>query len=234
MALQTPRYHALAPLFREPGAARAAGYVLAVAGVLVAFSLTLHPLPQGGFAEQPNQLAETPWWGLIHAAIACGFVLCVLGGVLVLAAGGPYLRRWTSALAWGAFTVGMIYFTGVALINGWVMHPLAARASAEPALFDAMNQLIIGFGWLGNPLFLAGLTGIALLELRFAPLGLPRWQAGLGLLFAVLSWGRGVGSATGLFFLEPLIVANIPAFLWLTYYGLVMADRARRDEDDAA
>ena len=113
------------------------------------------------------------------------------------------------------------------------MHPLAAHASEEAALFDAMNQLIIGFGWLGNPLFLAGLTGIAWLEVRHGLLGLPRWQAIAGLLFAVLAWGRGVGSATGLFFLEPLIVANIPAFLWLTYYGLIMADLARAEAADA-
>ena len=218
------------PLFREAGPARAGGYVLALAGLLVAISLTVHPLPQGGFAEQPSQLANTPWWGLIHAAIAFGFVLCVLGGLLVLSAGGAFIRRWTSALAWGCLTVGMVYFTGVALINGWVMHPLALQADQEPALYAAMNQLIIGFGWLGNPLFLVGLTAIALLEARHGLLRLPRWQAYAGLLFAVLAWGRGVGSATGLFFLEPLIVANIPAFLWLGYYGLMIADQAKRDE----
>ena len=221
------------PLFREPGAARAGGYVLALASLLVAVSLTLHPLPQGGFAEQPSQLANTPWWGLIHAAIALGFVLCVLGGLLVLVAGGAFIRRWPSALAWGCLTVGMIYFTGVALLNGWVMHPLALQAEQEPVLYDAMNQLIIGFGWLGNPLFLVGLTGLALQEVRHSPLRLPRWQAYAGLLFSVLAWGRGVGSATGLFFLEPLIIANIPAFLWLGYYGLVLADGARREAHPA-
>lgn len=40
-------------------------------------------------------------------------------------------------------TVGMLFFTGVAL-----------------------NRLLIGYGWLGNPLFLLGLTGIAALEVR--------------------------------------------------------------------
>ena len=35
--------------------------------------------------------------------------------------------------------------------------------------------------------------------------------------------GRGIGSATGLFFLEPLIYANVPAFLWLGYVGLCIA-----------
>ncbi|HTL95489.1 MAG TPA: hypothetical protein VL157_08100 [Gemmatimonadaceae bacterium] len=33
-----------------------------------------------------------------------------------------------------------------------------------PLLFDAFNQLLIGFGWLGNPLFLAGLTVVAARE----------------------------------------------------------------------
>jgi len=42
-----------------------------------------------------------------------------------------------------------------------------------------------------------------------------------------LSWGRGIGSATGLYFLEPLIFANVPAFLWLAYYGLRVARAAR-------
>jgi hypothetical protein len=48
---------------------------------------------------------------------------------------------------------------------------------------------------------------------------MPRWLAWVGLLAAVLSWGRGIGSATGLYFLEPLIFANVPAFLWLGYHG---------------
>jgi hypothetical protein len=213
--------------FRDPNAARAGGYVLALASLLITFGLSLHPLPQQGFAEQPSQLAGTPWWGAIHAAIALGFVLCVLGGLLYLVGGGPATRTWLSALAWGALAVGMIYFTGVALINGWVMHPLALIAGQEPALYAAMNQLIIGFGWLGNPLFLAGLTSIALLEVRDPATDMPRWLAWAGLVVAILAWGRGVGSATGLYFLEPLIFANIPAFLWLGYYGLLSARLAR-------
>ena len=38
---------------------------------------------------------------------------------------------------------------------------------------------------------------------------------------------RGIGSATGLYFLEPLIFANIPAFLWLGYVGRSIAAAAR-------
>ncbi len=86
--------------FREPGAAQAAGYVLGVAGLLVAAGLSLHPLPTGGFEESASQLSNTPLWGAIHAAIAFGFVLCALGGLLALAAGGQTTRRWTSALFW--------------------------------------------------------------------------------------------------------------------------------------
>jgi len=44
---------------------------------------------------------------------------------------------------------------------------------------------------------------------------------------SVLSWGRGIGSVTGLYFLEPLIFANIPAFLWLGYVGIFIARAAR-------
>ncbi|MEP7356562.1 MAG: hypothetical protein ABI847_04940 [Anaerolineales bacterium] len=216
-----------ATTFREPGAAQAAGYVLAVAGLLVAAGLSLHPLPTGGFEESASQLSNTPLWGAIHAAIAFGFVLCALGGLLALAAGGQTTRRWTTALFWGALTVGMVYFTGVSLINGWVMHPLAAVATTEPALYAAMNHLLVGFGWLGNPLFLLGLTGLAAREARYGEMGMPRWLGYAGLLVALLAWGRGVGSATGLFFLEPLIVANIPAFMWLAFYGLLMARLAR-------
>ncbi len=162
--------------FREPGAAQAAGYVLAVAGLLVAAGLSLHPLPTGGFEESASQLSNTPWWGAIHAAIAFGFVLCALGGLLALAAGGLNARPWSSALFWGALTVGMVYFTGVSLVNGWVMHPLAAQAAAEPALYAAMNHLLVGFGWLGNPLFLVGLTGLAAREARYGMLGMQRWR----------------------------------------------------------
>jgi uncharacterized membrane protein len=216
------------PVFRDPAAARAGGYVLAVATILVALGLVFHPVPAGGFEERPSVLMNTPWWGPIHVAIAAGFVLCVLGSLLMLVAGGTLTRVWTLAFAWGAMTVGMVFFTGVALINGWVMHFLIERhAPAEnPLLYDAFNRLLIGYGWLGNPLFLAGLTTLAAVEVfdrSGRSLGLPRGIAWAGLVFSVLSWGRGIGSATGLFFLEPLIFANVPAFLWLGYVGLRVA-----------
>jgi hypothetical protein len=219
---------ALAVSLREPGAARAGGYVLAVATVLVAVGLLFHPVPAGGFEERPSVLQNTPWWGPIHVAIAGGFVLCVLGTLLMLVAGGSLTRSWLLALAWGAMTVGMTFFTGVALINGWVMHFLVARAgpATDPLLYDAFNRLLIGYGWLGNPLFLLGLTILAVAELRRPWLGLPRWIAWIGAVASVLSWGRGVGSATGLYVLEPLIFANIPAFLWLGYVGLRIAGAA--------
>src|SRR5919108_2040168 len=86
--------------FRDPSAAEAGGYVLAVAGVLVALGLAFHPLPAGGLEEQPGLLASTPLWGAVHVAIALGFVGCALGGLLVLVAGG----RGGDAMA-GAWTV---------------------------------------------------------------------------------------------------------------------------------
>ena len=203
--------------------------MLAVAGLLVAVGLVFHPLPARGFAESPSVLESTPGWGAIHVAIAAGFVLCVLGGLLVMNGGGILTRHWTSALCWGALTAGMIYFTGVALVNGWVLHQLAPHAADEPLLYAAMNGLILGFGWLGNPLFLFGLTGITIQEARYRLMGMQRWGAIFGVVMAALSWGRGIGSATGLYFLEPLIFANIPAFLWLGYYGLVIAKAARAE-----
>jgi hypothetical protein len=215
--------------FRDPAAARAGGYVLVVATVLVALGLLFHPVPAGGFEERPSVLQNTPWWGPIHVAIAAGFVLCALGTLLLLVAGGALTQSWGLALAWGAMTVGMIFFTGVALFNGWVMHFLVARGApaSDPVLYDAFNHLLIGYGWLGNPLFLFGLTTLAVLEVRNSWLGLPRKVAWAGLAFSVLAWGRGIGSATGLFFLEPLIFANVPAFLWLGYVGLTVARAAR-------
>ncbi|HEV8265609.1 MAG TPA: hypothetical protein VGQ06_11730 [Gemmatimonadales bacterium] len=215
--------------FRDPAAARAGGYVLVVATVLVALGLLFHPVPAGGFEERPSVLQNTPWWGPIHVAIAAGFVLCALGTLLLLVAGGSLTQSWGLALAWGAMTVGMIFFTGVALINGWVMHFLVARGApaSDPVLYDAFNHLLIGYGWLGHPLFLFGLTTLAALEVRNSWLGLPRKVAWAGLAFSVLAWGRGIGSATGLFFLEPLIFANVPAFLWLGYVGLTVARAAR-------
>ncbi len=218
--------------FRDPGAARAGGYVLATATVLVAAGLLFHPVPAGGFEERPSVLQNTPWWGPIHVAIAGGFVLCALGALLMLVAGGSLTRLWGLALAWGAMAVGMIFFTGVALINGWVMHFLVARGAptADPLLYDAFNRLLIGYGWLGNPLFLLGLTTLGVLEVRHRSLGLPRWVAWAGLAASVLSWGRGIGSATGLYFLEPLIFANIPAFLWLGYVGLAVGRMARAEQ----
>ena len=209
----------------EPGAARAGGYVLAVAGVLVAGGLLLHPLPKRGFDEQASVLASTPLWGPIHVAIAMGFVLCLLGGLLMLTAGGSLIRHWLSAFAWGAIAVGMIFFTGVALINGFVMHALAplAVSGGDLLVYDAFNRLLVGFGWLGNPLFLAGLTTLAFMEWRTHIIGMSPALALFGLVVALLSWLRGIGSATGLYFLEPFVLANIPAFLWLGWYGLRVA-----------
>jgi hypothetical protein len=215
--------------FREPGAARAGGYVLALASLLVVVGLVFHPLPAGGFEERPSVLSQTPWWGPIHVAIAAGFVLTVLGSSLMLAAGGHLLRNWTAALFWGAAAVGMIFFSGVALINGWVMHALTARGTpdTDPLLYYAFNRLLIGYGWLGNPLFLLGLTGLAYLEVRGPTRLVSLPIAWLGLITSLLSWGRGIGSATGWYFLEPLIYANVPAFLWLGYYGLRIASAAQ-------
>jgi uncharacterized membrane protein len=215
--------------FRDPHAARAGGYVLGVAAMLVAFGLIFHPVPAGGFEERPSVLQNTPWWGPIHVAIAAGFVLCVLGTLLLLVGGGSLTGTWSRALAWGGMTVGMTFFAGVALINGWVMHFLVSRgaSTADPLLYDAFNRLLIGYGWLGNPLFLLGLTTLAMTEVRGRWLGLPRWVAWVGAAASLLSWGRGIGSATGLYFLEPLIFANIPAFLRLGYTGLFIARATR-------
>ena len=170
-------------------------------------------------------LSTTPLWGPIHVAIAFGFVLAILGGLLALVAGGTLVSRWPQALAWGSLTVGMVFFTGVALVNGYVMHALSLRAdSAEgSAIYAAFDDLLLGYGWLGNPLFLFGLTLLAFTEVRSRTIGLPRWAALFGLVFALASWLRGIGSATGLYVLEPFILANIPAFLWLSYYGLRLA-----------
>ena len=222
------------PTFREPGAAQAGGYVLTLACVLVAIGLLFHPPPSGGFEEKPSMLQNTPWWGAIHIAIAAGFVLCVLGGFLMLFAGGPMTRPWLAALSWAAMAVGMIFFSGVALINGWVMHYLSDHGAPEkePLVYDAFNRLLIAYGWLGNPMFLVGLCAVAFLEVRRATFGLPRWLAWLGLVSAVLSWGRGIGSASGLYFLEPLIFANIPAFLWLGFYGWRIATVAQKQLGD--
>ena len=219
--------------FRDPAAAEAGGIVLVPAGLVVAVALLLHPLPTGGFEESPSQLAGTPIWGAIHVAIAAGFVLATLGGLLVVVSGGP-ADDWLTRLAWGGFTLGLFWFTGVALLNAWVMHSLADAVAANPAtasvdarLYDAFNRLLVGFGWLGNPLFLAGLTGIAALEVRGRSMDLPRWLAWLGLALALLSWLRGIGGALGLPALNVFLLANVPAFAWVSFCGWRIASRAR-------
>jgi hypothetical protein len=214
--------------FQQPASTQAGGYTLVVAGILVAISLILHPLPTHGFEENASQLEHTPLWGVIHIGISIGFVLCIQGGLLVLVGGGTATRNWISAFSWGAFIVGILFFTGVALINGWVLHDLAHHSEEEPLLYDAMNNLLVGFGWLGNPLFLVGLTGIAVQEVRFSDAGMRRELAWAGLIVTLLAWGRGVGSATGIDLLVVLILANVPAFLWFSYYGWLLARKAQR------
>ena len=116
-------------VFRDPGAAQAGGYTLALAGLLVAIGLVFHPLPAGGFAERQSILQNTPWWGLIHAVIAAGFVLVALGSVLVLVGGGIVTAAWTSAFCWGAMSIGMIFFTGTALTENVAARRLFLRLS---------------------------------------------------------------------------------------------------------
>jgi hypothetical protein len=88
--------------FGDPPAAVAGGMTLVPAGVLAAAALLLHPLPSsGGFEESAGQLAGTPLWGAVHFAITAGFVLCLVGGLLVLISGGP-MRTWPSRFAWAA------------------------------------------------------------------------------------------------------------------------------------
>ena len=50
-------------------------------------------------------------------------------------------------------------------------------------------------------------------------LGMPGWARVAGLVVVLLSWGRGIGSALGIPALEALLVANVPAFLWLAWLG---------------
>ena len=159
-------------------------------------------------------------------------MLCILGGLLALAGGGALTARWQSALAWGAITVGMIFFSGVALINGYVMHKLAAQGAGSGALFDAFNDLLVGYGWLGDPLFLFGLTLLAYLEWRYQTFGQQRWLALIGLISAALCWLRGAGSAFGIPWLEPFVLANIPAFLWLGLYGVRIARLAAHAHEE--
>src|SRR3989442_4694917 len=80
-------------------------------------------------------------------------MLCVLGSSLMLGAGGRLVHPWTRALCWGAMAVGMIFFTGVALINGGGMHFFTARGAPapDPLLYDAFNRLLIRYGWPGEP-----------------------------------------------------------------------------------
>ena len=136
--------------FREAGAARAGGYVIALASVLIVIGLIFHPLPSGGFEEKPSILQNTPWWGPIHIAIAAGFVLCVVGGMLMMFGAGILTRRWTGALSWAAITVGMMFFSGVALINGWVMHYLSNHGApkTEPLIYTNVPAFL-WFGYYG-------------------------------------------------------------------------------------
>ena len=56
--------------FRDPGAARADGYVLATATVLVAIDLLFHPVPSGGFERRPSVLQTFLWLGYVGIFIA--------------------------------------------------------------------------------------------------------------------------------------------------------------------
>src|SRR5207245_11706140 len=96
--------------FRDPAAARAGGYVLALATLLIAVGLLFHPVPAGGFEERPSVLQNTPWWGPINVSISAGFVLCILSTLLMFVAGGLLTRGWPLAMAWGAMTVGVAVF----------------------------------------------------------------------------------------------------------------------------
>ena len=209
---------------KNPSSAQAGGYALATGGILVAAGLVLHPLPDHGFYEKSSMLQGTPLWGPIHAAITIGFAVVFLAVLLILAGGGSILHPWPRAMGWAATGVGLLYFSGTALINAVVMHPIAAGGISpeEASTFDAFNRLLVGFGWVGDPLFLLGITTLAYLQLRTPLIAMPRWQTIVGLTAASIAWLRGPGSL-GIWFLEPAVLANIPAFLWLARYGLRIA-----------
>jgi len=78
---------------RNPDAAQAGGYVLALAGVLVAVGLLFHPVPSVDSKNAPPSLPNTVV-GADSFAIAAGFVLCVLGSLLILVPGETSRTLW--------------------------------------------------------------------------------------------------------------------------------------------
>lgn len=217
--------------FREPTCALVGGYAFAFAGIVEAVSLAMHPLPRQGFLEQFEVLEGSPQWGAIHIAITAGFAVCIIGGLLYLSAGGSLTRHPLLVIAWAGITVGLLFFSGTALINAFVMDDLARNVAAghDRSVFDAFNNLLVGFGWIGDPLFLGGATALTFYELRYKFIGMPRFIAWIGFISVLIAWMRGP-AGWGLDFLRFSIMANVPLFLWLGYFGYCVAQSARHVE----
>jgi len=185
--------------FREPGAAQAGGWVLAIACVLVVIGLIFHPVPSGGFEEKPSVLQNTPWWGAIHVAIAAGFALCVLGGLLMLFAGGVrpahLLLPALAAVPLGAY---------VLIAESYRLKRLLAFMSPGADLLGVnfqLNQSLLAFGS-------GGLWGVGLGEGRQKMFYLP--AAHTDFIFSVV--GEELGLLGALVVLALFAVVAVRGF----------------------
>ena len=211
----------------SPRTLRIAGATLVSASALAVLAMSHHPSAHGGTgAEWMSEMARV---GGLSRAVHAAMIATVVAIWLALdawsdARGG----RGAVRVAARFYGLGALAMIGAALINGFAVDSLAARALAGglEAVDDAsrlipltwaLNQTLAGFG------VFAMCAGIAAwsLDLWRVPGTLARLAAGYGVLMALVTCGA---FALGLFHLNVMgmgavVVAHC---VWYALAGLVM------------
>ena len=210
-----------------PRTLKIAGATLITASALAVLAMSHHPTAHGGASTE--WISELARIGPLSRAVHAAMIATVIAIWLALdawsdARGGRGALRVARRL----YGLGALAMIGAALVNGFAVDSLAARALAGglEAVDDAvrvipltwaLNQTLAGFGVFA----MCGAIAAWSLDLWRVPGTLPRVAAGYGLLTALVT---GSAFAMGLFRLDVMGMGAVVGAhcIWYVLAGIVM------------